>query len=126
MSSKIQFVKDMEAATFSGNWEQFKTFFADDLYYFVGNKTELRSPQAVVDYLVQFLSKELAIYNLEFLLEYENEDTVVTELSVKAVRVPDNKHVVFHTVDYTVLRTKRFETGESTPSSPLTWAMKAS
>jgi ketosteroid isomerase-like protein len=99
MSSKIKFIKDMEAAAFSGNWEQFKTFLADDIYYFVGNKTELRSPQDIVDYLVQFLSKVLAIYNLEFLIAYENEDTVVTELSVKAVRVADNKQVVFPTVD---------------------------
>jgi hypothetical protein len=47
----------MEAAAFSGNWEQFKTFLAGDIYYFVGNKTALRSPQEIVDYLVQFLSK---------------------------------------------------------------------
>ena len=99
MASKIQFIKDMEAAAFSSNWEKFKTYFAEDIYYFVGNLTELRSPQAIVDYLVQFLSKELAIYHLEFLIAYENEDTVVTELSVKAKRVPDNKDVVFPTVD---------------------------
>jgi len=99
MASKVQLIKDMEAAAFSGNWEKFKTFLADDIYYFVGNKTELHSPQAIVDYLIQFLSKELAIYNLEFLLAYEDEKTVVTELSVKAVRVADNKHVVFPSVD---------------------------
>lgn len=99
MSSKVQFVKNMEAAAFSGNWEKFKTFFADDIYYFVGNQTELHSPQAIVDYLIQFLSKQLGIYDLEFLLAYEDEKTVVTELSVKAVRVADSKHVVFPTVD---------------------------
>jgi hypothetical protein len=99
MSSKLQSIKDMESAAFSGNWEKFKTFLADDIYYFVGNTTELHSPQAIVDYLIQFLAKELSIYNLEFLLAYEDETTVVTELSVKALRVADNKHVVFPTVD---------------------------
>jgi len=99
MSSKLQSIKDMEAAAFSGNWEKFKTFLADDVYYFVGNKTELHSPQAIVDYLIQFLSKELAINNLEFLLAYEDESTVVTELRVSALRVADNKPVVFPTVD---------------------------
>jgi ketosteroid isomerase-like protein len=99
MSSKMQSIKDMEAAAFSGNWEKFKSFLADDVYYFVGNKTELHSPQAIVDYMIPFLANELAIYNLEFLLAYEDEKTVVTELSVKAVRKVDNKHVVFPTVD---------------------------
>jgi hypothetical protein len=89
----------MEAAAFSGNWEKFKSYLANDIYYFVGNTTELHSPQAIVDYLIQFLAKELSIYNLEFLLAYEDEQTVVTELSVKAVRVADNKHVVFPSVD---------------------------
>jgi ketosteroid isomerase-like protein len=41
----------------------------------------------------------LAIYNLEFLIGYEDEDTVVTEFSVKAVGVAGNKQVVFPTVD---------------------------
>ena len=99
MSSKLQAIRDMEAAAFSGNWEKFKSFLADDIYYFVGNKTELHSPQEIVDYLIQFLAKELAINNLEFLLAYEDEKTVVTELSVKAVRVPDKKNVVFPSVD---------------------------
>jgi ketosteroid isomerase-like protein len=99
MSSKIQFIKDMEAAAFSGNWEKFKTFFTNDMYYFVGNKTELHSLQEIVDYLIQFRGKELEIYNLEFLLAYEEENTVVTELSVKAVRLADKKHIVFPTVD---------------------------
>jgi limonene-1,2-epoxide hydrolase len=89
----------MEAAAFSENWEKFKTFFTNDMYYFVGNKTELHSIQEIVDYLIQFRAKELEIYNLDFLLAYEDEKTVVTELSVKAVRKADNKHVVFPTVD---------------------------
>lgn len=99
MSSKMQAIKDMEAAAFSGNWEKFKSYLANDIYYCVGNKTELHSPQAIVDYMIPFLVNELAIYNLEFLLAYEDEKTVVTELSVKAVRKADNKHVVFPTVD---------------------------
>jgi hypothetical protein len=99
VSSKLQLIKDMEASAFSGNWEKFKTFFTDDMYYFVGNKTELRSPQAIVDYLIHFLSKELSIYHLDFLLAYEDENTVITQLSVKAVRVADKKHIVFPTVD---------------------------
>lgn len=99
MSSKMQAIKEQEAAAFSGNWEKFKSFLANDIYYFVGNQTELHSPQAIVDYMIPFLANDLAIYDLEFLLAYEDENTVVTELSVKAVRKADNKHVVFPTVD---------------------------
>jgi ketosteroid isomerase-like protein len=99
MTSKLQSIRDMEASAFSGDWEAFKSHLADDIYYFVGNTTELHSPQAIVDYLIRFLAKELSIYNLEFLQAYEDEDTVVTELSVKALRVPDQKHVVFPSVD---------------------------
>jgi SnoaL-like protein len=99
MSSKTQFIKDMEAAAFSENWEKFKTFFTNDMYYFVGNRTELHKIQDIVDYLIEFRAKELEIYNLEFLLAYEDEKTVVTELSVKALRLADKKHIVFPTVD---------------------------
>jgi len=99
MKSKLQSIRDMEASAFSGDWAGFKSHLADDIYYFVGNKTELHSPQEIVDYLIQFLAKELSIYNLEFLQAYEDADSVVTELSVKALRVPDQKQVVFPSVD---------------------------
>jgi hypothetical protein len=110
----------MEAAAFSGNWGKFKTFLADNIYYFVGNKTELHSPQAIVDYLIQFLSKELATYNPDFLLAYEDENTVVTELSVKAVRALDNNTSCSLPWINIGLATGRYETGASTQSSPLT------
>lgn len=99
MESKLQLIKNMEAAAFSGDWEKFKSFQTDDIYYFVGNTTELHSPQAIVDYMVPFLKNELGIYHLDFLISYEDEDTVITELSVKAKRIPDQKDVVFPTVD---------------------------
>jgi hypothetical protein len=99
MSTKFQTIKEMEGAAFSGNWEKFKTYFTNDIYYFVGNKTELHTIQEIVDYLIEFRAKELEIYNLEYLLNYEDENTVVTELSVKAVRLADKKHIVFPTVD---------------------------
>ena len=42
MSTKIELVQQMEAAAFTGDWERFKSFLADDAYYRVGNTTEVR------------------------------------------------------------------------------------
>jgi len=95
MSTKLQAVKDFEAAAFSGDWDKAKTFFTDDVYYRVGNTDEMRRPQALVDYLKKMLSTVLAISELQFRNAWETEDTGLLELNMKGLRMKDNKNVVY-------------------------------
>ena len=99
MPTKIQAVKDMESAAFSGNWQLCKSFLADDIYYRVGNTAELRGAQAVVDFLINMLSTRLAISDLKTRGAWETEDTVILEFDATALRMRDNKNVVFPCLD---------------------------
>jgi limonene-1,2-epoxide hydrolase len=99
MPTKIEMVQAMEAAAFSGDWETFKTYLADDVYYKVGNTAEVRGPQAVVDYLIRLLSTDLAINDLQIRAAWETEDTVVLELNMAGLRHRDHKNVAYPCVD---------------------------
>jgi limonene-1,2-epoxide hydrolase len=97
--NKIELVQAMEAAAFSGDWEVFKSFLADDVYYKVGNTAEVRGPQAVVNYLKKLLSTELAINDLQIRAAWETENEVILELNMKGLRIRDNKNVAYPCVD---------------------------
>lgn len=99
MSTKLQTVQEMEGAAFSGNWERFRSFFTDDVYYRVGNTAEARGPQAIVDYLMQLLSKRLAISDLQFRSAWETENGVILELNMKGLRMADQSNVDYPCVD---------------------------
>ncbi len=98
-ANKIERVQAMEAAAFSGDWETFKSFLADDVYYRVGNYTEVYGPQAVVEYMKKMLSTELAINDLQIRDAWEAGNTVILELNMAGLRIPDNKHVSYPCVD---------------------------
>lgn len=89
----------MESAAFSGNWQLFKSFLADDVYFRVGNTAELRGSQAVVDFMINMLSTRLAISDLKTRGAWETEDTVILEFDMRALRIRDNKNVVFPCLD---------------------------
>jgi predicted SnoaL-like aldol condensation-catalyzing enzyme len=89
----------MEAAAFSGNWERFKSFLTDDVYYRVGNTEEARGPQAIVDYMIKLLSTELAINDLQIRSAWETENEVILELNMKGVRMVDKANVAYPCVD---------------------------
>jgi limonene-1,2-epoxide hydrolase len=97
--TKIEMVQAMEAAAFTGDWNTFKSYLAPDVYYKVGNTTELRGPQAIVDYMIRLLSTELAINDLKIRAAWETEDTVVLELNMKGLRHIDKKNVAYPCVD---------------------------
>ncbi len=99
MGSKTKAVTDMEAAAFAGNWELFKSYLSDDVYYRVGNTAEVRGPQAVVEYLQQLLSTKLAINDLQTRAAWETEDAVILELNMKGLRMRDNKSVAYPCID---------------------------
>jgi len=99
MPTKIQAVQDMEAAGFSGDWEKFKSYLSEDVYYKVGNTAEVRGPQAVVDYISQLMSKRLAINDLQVRQVWETDDTVILELNMKGLRMKDEKTVAYPCID---------------------------
>jgi ketosteroid isomerase-like protein len=99
MLNKKQAVLDMEAAAFTGDWEKYKSFLADDIYVRIGNNSEARGPQAVADFMVKMLTTSLAINDLKIRGAWETEDTVIVEFDIKAVRMRDNKNVGFPCLD---------------------------
>ena len=99
MPSKIEAVRAMESAAFSGNWDDFKNYLSHDIYYRVGNTAEVRGPQAVVDYLVNLLSRELAISNLETQSAWETNDAVILECNMAGLRLRDNQQVTYPCLD---------------------------
>ena len=99
MATKTEFVLDMEAAAFAGDWEKFKSHLADDVYLRVGNTAEVRGPQAVADFMIEMLRSRLAINDLKKRGSWESPDAVIVEFDVKALRVRDRKDVMFPCLD---------------------------
>lgn len=99
MPTKIEAVRDMESAAFSGNWDDFKSFLAPDVYYRVGNTAEFRGPQAVVDYLVNLLSMELRINDLQTQSAWETDDAVILECKMTGLRLRDKQQVTYPCLD---------------------------
>lgn len=99
MPTKIEAVRDMESAAFSGNWDKFKSYLADDVYYKVGNTAEGRGPQAIVDYMTKLLSTGLAINDLQTRSAWETEDVVIIEFNMGGLRMRDKKQVAYPCID---------------------------
>jgi hypothetical protein len=97
--TKIEMVQAMEAAAFTGNWDVFKSYLADDIHYRVGNTAEVRGSQAVVDYLARLMSRELAINDLKIKAAWESETEVILELNMQGLRISDNRTVAYPCVD---------------------------
>jgi len=107
MESKKQAVFDLEAAAFQGNWDKFKSFLADDIYFRVGNTAELKGPQAVADFMITMMTSWLTITDIQPRGAWEASDAVIIEFDIKALRVKDQKNVVFPCLDI-----YRFENGK--------------
>ncbi|HEY6344382.1 MAG TPA: nuclear transport factor 2 family protein [Bryobacteraceae bacterium] len=99
MSTKVEAVLDMESGALAGNWDKFKSHLADDVYFKVGNTTEVRGPQAVVDYMVKLLSTRLAINDVKIRSAWETDDAAILEFNMGALRILDNKQVAFPCLD---------------------------
>jgi hypothetical protein len=99
MPTKLEAVRDMESAAFSGNWDSFKSYLAHDVYYRVGNTAELRGPQAVADYLVNLLSTGLRIDDLQTQSAWETDDAVILECKMAGLRLRDERQVTYPCLD---------------------------
>jgi ketosteroid isomerase-like protein len=97
--TKVEAVRDMESAAFSGNWEKFKSYLSDDVYYRVGNTHEGRGPQSIVDYMIKLLSSELTINDLQTRSAWETNDAVILEFNMGGLRIVDKKQVAYPCID---------------------------
>jgi SnoaL-like domain len=99
MATKLQAVQEMESAAFSGNWDKFKSYLAEDVYYRVGNTAEMRGPQAVVHYLTKLLSTGLAINDLQTKSAWETDNAVILEAEMAGLRLRDRQEVTYPCLD---------------------------
>jgi hypothetical protein len=98
-NNKIERVQAMEAAAFSGDMELFKSFLTDDVYYRVGNATEVRGPQAIVDYMGQMMASSLAINDMKIIGAWELGDTVIVEFNIGGFRYDINQQIRYPCID---------------------------
>ena len=63
--SKLGLVKAVQAAAFAKDWELFKSYFADQVYYRVGNVKEVTGPEAIASYLRDSPSNGLTITRMD-------------------------------------------------------------
>ena len=89
----------MESAAFSGNWDKFKSYLAEDVYYRVGNTAEMRGSQAVVQYMIKLLSTGLAIKDLQTKSGWETDDAVILEADMAGLRLRDEQEVTYPCLD---------------------------
>lgn len=89
----------MESAAFAGNWDLFKSFLADDVYFRVGNTAELTGPDGVVNFMVEMFQSRLALNDLKVRSAWETSDAVIMEFDLKAFRHRDKKDVEFPCLD---------------------------
>jgi|ERR1051326_5440695 ketosteroid isomerase-like protein len=107
MSTKVQAVQEMEQAAFAGNWDKFKSFLADDIYFRCGNTAEVKGPDEVLKFMITMLSSRLALNDLQVRSAWETEDAALLEFDMKGLRMSDNKNVTFPCLDI-----YRFEGGK--------------
>jgi ketosteroid isomerase-like protein len=97
--SKLQAVQAMEQAAFAGDWEKFKSFLADDVYFRCGNTAELTGPDNVAQFMITMLTSRLALNDLQIRSAWETDDAVLMEFNMKGLRMSDNKNVTFPCTD---------------------------
>lgn len=98
-NNKIEMVQAMEAAAFAGDMDLFKSFLADDVYYRVGNATEVIGPDAIVDYMGKMMSSSLAINDMKIIGAWELGDTVIVEFNIGGHRFDINRQIRYPCID---------------------------
>jgi ketosteroid isomerase-like protein len=105
---RLDTVQAMQAAAFEKDWERFKTYFADDVYYRVGNVLETTGPEAVAGYLRSLPSTGLTITRMDVRGAWEAGDVAVAEYTMGGFR-GDGRTVEYPCVDIYRFRGNRFQ-----------------
>jgi ketosteroid isomerase-like protein len=97
--TQLEKVIAMESGAARGNWELFKSFLTEDIYFKVGDSKELVGPQALADYYQQVQSTELRITRVDTRGAWEVENAVIVEMDVQAELINDGNKVEYPSVD---------------------------
>ena len=98
-ANKIERVQAMEAAAFTGDMELFKSFLTDDVYYRVGNVTEVRGPNAIVEYMGKMMTSELAINDMKIIGAWDMGDVAIVEFDIGGFRFDLNRQIRYPCID---------------------------
>ena len=96
--SKLGVVKAMQAAAFAKDWALFKSYFADQVYYRVGNVMEVKGPEAVAAYLRDLPSIGLTITRMDVRGAWETDSVAIAEYTMGGTR-GDGQAVEYPCVD---------------------------
>ena len=96
--SKLGLVKAVQAAYFAKDWALFKSYFADQVYYRVGNVTEVEGPEAVASYLRDLPSNGLTITRMDVRGAWETDTVAIAEYTMGGAR-GDGRAVEYPCVD---------------------------
>ena len=96
--SKLGLVKAMQAAAFAKDWELFKSYFADQVYYRVGNVKEVKGPEAIASYLRDLPSNGLTITRMDVRGAWETDAVAIAEYTMGGTR-GDGRAVEYPCVD---------------------------
>ena len=119
-TTKRDIIKKMGEALFRRDWEQFKTFLADDILFKDGGLPERHGPDAVADLYIQTFKTDLVLDGLKSRGSWQpEEDTVIIEYVTQATRVKDNKAVEFPCVDTYRFRGDKIHEWRVYPMYPL-------
>ena len=80
--SKQSLVKAMQAAAFAKDWALFRSYFADQVYYRVGNVTEVKGPEGVAAYLRDLPSIGLTITRMDVRGAWETDSVAIAEYTM--------------------------------------------
>lgn len=97
--SRLGVVSAMQAAAFAKDWDRFKSMFAADVYYRVGNVKEVTGPEAVASYLRDLPSTGFTITRMDVRGAWESGAAAVAEYTMQALRDADGRAVEYPCVD---------------------------
>ena len=117
---KRDIIKKMGEALFRRDWEQFKSFLADDILFKDGGLPDRHGPDAVADIYIQTFKTDLVLNGLKARGSWQpEEDIVIIEYVTQATRVKDNKAVEFPCTDTYRFRGDKLREWRVYPMYPL-------
>ncbi len=106
-TSKQGLVKAMQAAAFAKDWALFRSYFADQVYYRVGNVTEVKGPEGVAAYLRDLPSIGLTITRMDMRGAWETDSVAIAEYTMGGT-LGDGRAVEYPCVDIYRFQGDRF------------------
>jgi ketosteroid isomerase-like protein len=115
--SKLEVVKAMQEAAFAKDWATFESYFAENVYYRVGNILEATGPAAVASFL-RDLPARLTITGMDVRGAWETGALAIAEYTMQGIRSGDGGPVEYPCVDIYRFEGDRFSDWRVYPIEP--------